>query len=296
MSVTLHKADLAIDLPECKLEVHEVDPGSELRERFEKLQKKLVDQIKRDRFDEELSGKLFGQLAELPSYLDRATADVGNCASGAFEIRYPESLESKLVIEQAGFPRETLLPKEKWMLDTLDRELTAGRNVMVFSWHVALLPRLSRLISEHLFTAAPILYADKVPTAKRQDWITREIVKKGRRVLVTNPVAIQTGLNNLVHFATEIWHENPACNPITYRQAIGRVDRIGQTRETRICFPIYKDTLQKQLYELLMKKVAVSVSTDGLDPESALAAAGLSEDEHLTGLSIGKQIWALISE
>ena len=181
------------------------------------------------------------------------------------------------------------------MLDLLEKELAEGRNVMVFAWHVKLLPRFARIISERIGEPVPVLYADKVGTAKRQDWIDKEVIKKKRRVLVTNPVAIQTGLNNLVHFATELWLENPACNPVIYRQAIGRVDRIGQKRDTRIHFPVYDGTLQVQLYDLLAKKVAVSVSTDGLDPESALQAAGVGEDEYLAGLSIGKQLWAMLN-
>lgn len=296
IAVTLHKADLAIDLPACKQFRHLIDPGDELRKRFNKLRDSLIRQIKEDRFVEDLAGKLWGQLAELPSYVDRATADVGNSTSGEYTIRYPESVGGMVVESMPPLPATTLLPKEEWLLDRVESELAEGRNVMVFSWHVALLPRLARLLSERIGEPVPILYADKVATGKRQDWIDREVVRKKRRILVTNPVAIQTGLNNLVHFATEIWCENPACNPVTFRQAGGRVDRIGQTKETRIHFPIYTDTMQEQLYDLLMQKVAVSISTDGLDPESALQAAGVCEDEYLTGLSIGKQLWAMLNE
>jgi hypothetical protein len=295
LAVTLHKADLALDLPLCKQERHLIEPGPELKSRYEVLQRLLVERIKKDQFDPELAGKLFGQLAEIPSYLDRATADTGNTEEGVYEIRYPESVGAALVAAQEPFSASTLLPKEQWLLDMVEKELAEGRNVMVFTWHVNLLPRLSNLISNAIGQKVPILYANKVPTAKRQDWIDREIVNKDVKVMVTNPVAIQTGLNNLVHFATELWMENPACNPITYRQGIGRVDRIGQTIETRIYSPLYAGTLQVQLYDLLLKKVAVSVCTDGLDPESALLAAGIGEDEYLTGLSIGKQLWAMLS-
>ena len=294
ISVTLHKSDLAIDLPECRQERHEVKPSSELLSRYNKLKDALVAQIRKDQFVPDLAGKLFGQLAELPSYLDRATDDTGNTDRGAYEIRYPESLESKVVAAQEGFDSDTLLAKEEWLLDLVETKLAEGRNVMVFSWHVALLPRIARLIEKRTGQKVPILYADKVATGKRQDWINREVLKKGRRILVTNPVAIQTGLNNLIHFSAEVWMENPACNVITFRQAIGRIDRIGQTRDTEIHFPVYTGTLQEQLYDLLMKKVAVSVSTDGLDPESALQAAGLGEDDYLAGLSIGKQLWSMI--
>ena len=296
ISATLHKTDLAIDLPPCNHYLENIQPDPELKRRYNQLVEALVEQIRADRWEEGLSGKLWGQLAEIPSYLDRATEDVGNCENGSYEIRYPESVGRGLVASMDPLPASTILPKEEYMLRKVEEELAEGRNVMVFSWHVALLPRLARLISERTGEKVPILYADKVPTGKRQDWINREVLKKGRRVLVVNPVAIQTGLNNLVHFSTEIWMENPACNPVTFRQAIGRVDRIGQKKETRIYVPIYEDTLQQQLYDLLMKKVAVSISTDGLDPESALTAAGLGEDDYLAGLSIGKQLWAMMTD
>ncbi len=296
VAVTLHKADLAIDLPKCTQHCHKVDPGKDLMQGYESLLSALLKQIKEDQFQPDLAGRLWGQLAELPSYLDRATDDVGNVENGWYEIRYPESLDSKLVTMQKPLPASTILPKEQWMLDQVERELAEGRNVMVFPWHVALLPRIARLISERIGEPVPILHASKVATGKRQDWIDANVVKKKRRVLVTNPVAIQTGLNNLVHFASEIWMENPACNPVIFRQAGGRVDRIGQKLETRIHYPVYVGTLQEQLYDLLMKKVAVSVSTDGLDPESALQAAGVGEDEYLAGLSIGKQIWAMLND
>ena len=293
VSVTLHKSDLSIDLPRCVQECHRVKPTQELKDRYEKLKDSLVGQIRKDMFDEELSGKLFGQLSELPSYLDRSTSDTGNTEIGDYEIRYPESLKNKVVATQPGFSPNTVSPKERWMLDLVEKELEEGRNVMVFSWHVTLLPRMARLLADCIGDKVPILYADKVQTGKRQDWIDREVIKKNRRVLVTNPVAIQTGLNNLVHFCTQVWMENPACNPITYRQAIGRIDRIGQTRESRVFSAIYDGTLQVEAYDLLMKKVAVSVSTDGLDPESALQAAGLGEPDYLAGLSIGKQLWRM---
>jgi hypothetical protein len=295
VAVTLHKADLALDLPTCTQAHASVKPSDKLQGLYDSLKEALVKQIKKDMFVEGLAGKLFGQLSELPSYLDRATEDVGNTADGSFEIRYPASVGGELVARVPPLPRTTILPKERWLLDTLKTELAEGRNVMVFGWHLGLLPRLSRIIEAATGEKAPILYAAKVPTAKRQEWIEREIVAKKRRVMVANPVCIQTGLNNLVHFSTEIWCENPSCSPIIARQAIGRVDRIGQKRETRILFATYGGTLQTHLYDLLMAKVAVSIATDGLDPESAIRAAGVGHDDVLASMSIGRQLWAMLT-
>ncbi|HEY3496241.1 MAG TPA: hypothetical protein VGK73_16190, partial [Polyangiaceae bacterium] len=257
----------------------------ELAAEYRALLAALKSAIKSDQFQPERSGKLFGQLSELPSYLDRAWRD--------FEVRYPETLGSELVARADALPG--LQAKEEWILETLRAELAEGRNVMVFTWHVDVLPRLQRLIFDELGEDAPILLADKVPTAKRQAWIDAKIVKPGKRIMLANPVCIQTGLNNLVWFSSQVWVENPACNPTIFRQAIGRVDRIGQkASETRIHLPVYVDTMQEQLYDLLLRKVAVAVSADGLDPESALAAAGASDDGYLSGLSLGKQLWEMM--
>jgi len=293
-AVTLHKSDLAIDLPECRQERIEVEMIPELRERYVHLLEQLKRCIKADMFEPGLSGKLFGQLSELPSYLDRACEDAGT-SDRVFRISYPDSCGGQTVASVPFFPASTTLPKEQRMLDLLEEELRAGRNVMVFAWHVSLLPRLARLARERTGEEPALLFADKVAPAKRQEWIDREVVRKNRRVLVTNPVCIQTGLNNLVHFSTEVWLENPACNPVVFRQAIGRVDRIGQKRPTRIVSLTYADSLQAALHDLLMKKVAVSVSTDGLDNAGALEAAGVGESEYIAGLSIGRQIWKMIS-
>jgi hypothetical protein len=93
-----------------------------------------------------------------------------------------------------------------------------------------------------------------------------------------NPVAVQTGLNNLVYCSTAIWYENPACNAIVYRQANGRLDRIGQQKPVRILFPVYPGA-QELAYQLLLRKVAVSLQTDGLDAQSALEAAGAGDEK-----------------
>lgn len=296
ISVTLHKADLAINIPKCHHIREEIEPSAKQLTNYNRLVRALSAQIKKDQFSETLSGKLFGALSELPSYLDRATLDTGNQDDGSYGIYYPQSVGGGLVAKAESFSAKTILPKEQWMLDKVRAEIAEGRNVMVFCSHVNLLPRLARLLEKELGATVPVLYSDKVPTAKRKAWIDDNIIAKGARAMVVNPAGIQTALNNLRYFATEIWMEDPACNPILYRQAIGRVDRIAQKLETRIYTAIYAKTLQVQINQLLLRKVAVSIATDGLDSESALLAAGAGQDALLTGLSIGRQLWAMISD
>ncbi|XXX79221.1 DUF6094 domain-containing protein [Sorangium sp. So ce134] len=294
IAVTLHVDDLGIDLPPAEEIVEQVEPGPELGRRYQALQRTLLQQIKRDRFSQ-LAGRLFGQLAELPSYLDRATDDVGNAEGGAYQIRYPEAVGGGVVAEQPGLPAGELLPKEAWLVDVVRRELAEGRNVMVFCWHLELMPRLARLLEEATGEKAPILWADKVSPKKREAWIDREIVGKGRRILVVNPVAVQTGLNNLVHFASVVWYENPACNPLIRRQAIGRVRRIGQRLQARVYTPVYKGTLQEVLHRLLLHKVGVSEAADGLDATAALQAAGVGAADELAGRDLGRLLYEMLT-
>lgn len=294
-SVTLHKSDLAIDLPECTQEIVKVTASDEQLRKFDIVRSALVQRMTADRFETDRSGRLMGQLAELPSYLDRMTRDTGNAEHGRWVVQYPETLQNEIVCSEDPIDTIDPMPKEVAMLDRLEAELAEGRNVMVFAWHIQLLPRLARLIEARVGEKAPILYAEKVAPSKRQDWIDREIIKKKRRILVCNPVAIQTGLNNLVHFSTQLWMENPACNPNTFRQAGGRIDRIGQKLPTRIVSYVYDGTIQVNMQDLLASKVAVATATDGLDPESALRAAGVGDDTYLAALSVGKHLWQLLN-
>ena len=143
---------------------------------------KLKDAVTRDQYDEHLAGKLFGQLAEYPSYYDRATDDTGNEGPGDarnYAIRYPEDVGGNLVAAAAGLPRAQRLAKEAWLVSLLRREFAEGRNVLIFLWHKELADRLISLCREAGEVPA-FLNANKVQAKKRQDWIDKNVVGKRR--------------------------------------------------------------------------------------------------------------------
>lgn len=294
MAVTLHKADLAINVPPRAELVERIEPDGDCAKTFRGLQNSLQTAIRQDLFTP-MAGKLWGAMSELPSYLDVATEDVGNTDHGEFILAYPAAVGGGVVARAKGLPASCILPKERALLAHLEAAFAEGRNVLVFAWHVRLLPRLARLINAELGEVAPILEPAKVPTSKREAWIDETVIGKKRRVLLANPVTVQTGLNNLVHFADEWWHENPAVNGTIYRQAVGRVDRIGQSKPTRIVFPVYDVPAQSLAHKLLLHKVAVSQSVDGLDAESAMAAAGIGEQDDFSSFAVGRQLYELLS-
>lgn len=293
--VTLQRSDFGHVIPECTQKVVTVTPTAVQGTDHHRLMKKIIDAVKRDRFDKELAGALFGQLAEAPSQLDRATKDTGNTKEGDYLARYPERIRDKfpakdLVAHVVGLDAQELLPKEAWMIRRLAVEMAEGRNTIIFGWHTELFDRYARIIERAFGFKPAVLMADKVPSQKRQEWIQNRVVNTNAKVLIVNPVSVGTGLNNLVHFATGIFMQNPACNPLVFRQAIGRMDRIGQTKPVRIFMPVYGATAQVLLSDLLHRKVGISLSVDGLDAESALQAVGVG-DGYLSSLSVAKVLY-----
>jgi hypothetical protein len=61
-----------------------------------------------------------------------------------------------------------------------------------------------------------------------------------------------------------------------------------------VLFPVYVGTTQEALHRLLLHKVAVSQAADGLDAESALAAAGVGVGSGLEALAVGRQLFAML--
>jgi len=94
--VTIHKADLALNLPPCREIVVRVKPDPDQENVHLFLVGELLNQVRKDRYTP-LAGKLWGQVSEIPSHLDRATKDTGNTPDGAYEVRYPES-EGRLLV------------------------------------------------------------------------------------------------------------------------------------------------------------------------------------------------------
>ena len=293
VAVTMQKGDMIEALPKVVQVLVPVPMDEEVNRQFQALSTSLLSEIKRNRYVTDMAGRLLGALAELPSFLDRA-------ASGEFVVKYPDEMRDshgqimdragQIVATAPGVDPSVILPKEARMIEILEKEMAEGRNVIVFAWHTVLVERYARLCQDVGRTVT--LHADKVPTHKREAWIDKEVIGRGARILIVNPVSVATGLNALVHFSSAIWMENPHCDPTITRQANGRIDRIGQKKDVRIFTLIYDERMQRKCQDLLTAKIAVATATDGLDPSAALAMAGggTGAQAALAALNMGKAL------
>ncbi|HEX4959752.1 MAG TPA: DUF6094 domain-containing protein [Thermoanaerobaculia bacterium] len=296
VSLIMHKSDLEAELPPCRelpvpIAVAGDDTmGQELLTEHRRLLSTLGRQIRADMYTRQ-AGRLWGAMSTVPSYLDRCTEDLP-----PFLLSYPQEMGGALVAEAKLFPSSWLTPKERWVMARVKDCLEEGRNVLLFLLNTGksgLAQRYLRLLREQLGEHAIFLDVGKVPAAHREDWLNAKVIEPGRRILITNPKAVQTGLNNLVAFSRAIWVQGVDYDARVVRQANGRVHRIGQTLDVTIEVPFYQGTVQKVALDLVARKITASVQVDGLSIEGALESAGACDDDEANqaALGIGQAIY-----
>jgi hypothetical protein len=297
VALLMHKEDLEGELPPCReipvpIEIDpEDDSARSLLTEHRRLLGALSSRIRSDMHTKN-AGKLWGAMSTLPSYLDRCTNDLP-----PFVLAYPDDAGGAVVAEGKLFPATWRTPKECWVLDRVKTHLAAGRNVLVFLLHTGksrLPERYLRLFREQLGERAVFLDVGKVKAADREDWLNRHVIEPGRRILITNPKAVQTGLNNLVAFSRAIWVQGLDYDARVVRQANGRIHRIGQTLDVTIEVPYYQGTVQKVALDLVARKITASVQVDGLSIEGALESAGAGDadnEANQAALGIGQAIY-----
>jgi hypothetical protein len=266
-AAVIHKADLDAELPPLREQPVALAPaptdaaGARLLATYATVRDALLAAVTADRYTPR-AGKLLGALAELPGLLDLASDDVGNALDArgvpVYEIRYAGDAEAgdALVARAALLPATTVLPKERWMLEQVGAQLARGRNVLLFVRHTGggrLVTRYQRLLRAACGVGAAYLDSGRVATAGREAWLREQVIGRRYRVLLVNPEAVKTGLNCLTpYFQTAIWMEL-TYNALTYRQANGRIHRIGADpgAPVEIYAPVYAGTVQEVALDLL---------------------------------------------
>ena len=195
--------------------------------------------------------------------------------------------EEALIIPKDFGDINTILPKDDKVIELIERKVAAGENVIIYTaW--------TRLDSQDKMFKT--LNEKGIPTVilkpiKREEWVDKRL-KKGIRVLITNPALVETGLD-LNAFTTLIFY-NIAYNLYIFRQASRRSWRINQTApKVEVYMFYYKDTMQQRALRLMASKLSAATVIEGNISEEGLAA--MSDCEDLT-TQLAKELMSGLKE
>ena len=175
--------------------------------------------------------------------------------------------KNNMVLHPAVAPGE-LTPKEEWLIQLLQQEKAAGRKVLLYVMQTdkrSIVERLLAVLRHHNIRGQALPKGSKAAT--RESWIKR--IANQVDVLICNPKSVKTGLN-LIDFCTVIDFEAQA-SLYDKLQSCRRVDRPTQTKPVHIYYPVYENSLESALFQLMREKAYAAALLAGESAASALA-------------------------
>ena len=167
------------------------------------------------------------------------------------------------------------MPKEKELLEIIDREVSNDRKVLVYiqnSNTTDISPRLVKMIEDKGYRVKVLRSGD---TEKRAEKI-EAWVDQGLDVLICNPRLVETGLD-LLDFPSIVFYQ---CGYSTYtlRQASRRSWRITQKEPVKVYYLTYSETMQTRAMKLIATKLETSLALEGELTDKGLSALSESSD------------------
>lgn len=248
-SVFVSLADMGIALPNFQEFVVEAEMSAPMKEQYDFLYNALSTELSKRlvRGDRSLLSKYLYALLFWPDSPWRP------------KVVQEEGKEAPLVsIPGTGLPVGSH-PKEKAIMDLIQDELSHGRHCLLMVEQTNTLdiqPDWQNYFAQNNISSA-ILKAD---ANKREAWIHAQ-EKKGTQVLISHPRKVETGLD-ILGYPTIIWM-CPNFSIYTVTQASGRAYRLGQTKDCKVYFFAYTDTLQGQALRLIIAKAASAKRVNG---------------------------------
>ena len=139
--------------------------------------------------------------------------------------------------------------KEDKLLELVTKELSEDRKVLVYSYYKESSDRVYRLLLRHFPQKNVALLSTNVASEKREEWIS----KTKADILIANPELVKTGLD-LFEYPSIIFYETGMVTS-TLEQASRRAWRIGQTKECRVFFLAFLDSVQMHALKLMSSKI-----------------------------------------
>jgi hypothetical protein len=258
--VSRRMEDLGVPMPKVRYFKVPVDLSDELSSGYNDLKSQILSFAKENEVS--VGGSYINSLL---SYIDNPDA----------EPIYWKGTDT-MVAKPRCIKTEELLPKEEALMGVLRNEIAEGRKVLIysiFSGTKGVSKRLMRIIQRE-FKA--IEMTSKVPLEEREQWID-DVDREGYEIIVCHPKLVETGLD-IVQFPT-IYHYGLTYDSKLERQASARPCRFGQTKECRVYYSYYANTIQEDALKLVGSKKKYALQLEGVFDEDFLSVMGNMEED-----------------
>lgn len=166
--------------------------------------------------------------------------------------------------------------KEERLLELVQEKLALGEKVLIYYTFVNksdIGKSLTDLFEENNIKAFEM--KSTVAPDKREEWVETHL-NKGMEVMICNPSLVETGLD-LLEFTSIVFYQM-GYNLFTMRQASRRSWRLSQTKDVKVYFMYYQNSIQEQSLSLMATKLQAAMAIEGKFSEEGLRAMSNNED------------------
>lgn len=166
--------------------------------------------------------------------------------------------------------------KELKLLELVKEKIENGEKVLVyyeFSNKTDAATKLQKMFKDNNIKAK--ILTSSISPEDREEWIEKEL-KNDIQVLLCNPKLVETGLD-LLAFTNIVFYQI-GYNIFTLRQASRRSWRLSQTKDIKVYFLCYYNTIQAQALSLMATKLQASMAIEGKFSEEGLRAMSDNQD------------------
>jgi superfamily II DNA/RNA helicase len=166
--------------------------------------------------------------------------------------------------------------KEERLLSLVQERLEAGEKVLIYYSFINKTDTgnsLLNMLEENGITAFEM--KSNIAPDKREEWVEKHL-EKGMEVMICNPSLVETGLD-LLEFTSIIFYQM-GYNLFTMRQASRRSWRLSQSKDVKVYFMYYQNSIQEQAISLMATKLQAAMAIEGKFSEEGLRAMSNNED------------------
>lgn len=266
-TVFLSLDDVAEGLPPFEEILVPVEMDAETKAAYEKIEKALAEHIKPmvAKGDRRLLGRMLSVLLGYPDH-----------PHGFGSIGYMDGDKYVHVIDCPDLDQKKVRPKERALLDMLEREHASGRQVWTYCQMTDKRDVMARLadMAGGKWLRSKILRSKEVDLPDREAWIAKHGPLND--CMFSHPQLVETGLDLFDkkggHNFSSLAFYQQGYQPFIMRQAAARAWRIGQRLPCRVYYYYYVGTMQERCMSLMGKKFAASIALEGKFSTEGLAA------------------------